>query len=646
MTGNLSFGSSFTATNLVDPTNPQDAATKNYVDNAVSGNTWKQAVNVLSSTDIANTPSGGTSPNTPQILTTALTTLSIDSHTISNGYRVLLTGQTNTDENGIFVVSGVGSAIVFTRSSDADTYQELVGASVFVEEGTIYANTGWVQSNHYLTSFTGQAWVQFSGAGAYTGGTGIDITGNVISARLGAGITDLPTGEIGADVVANKAIQLTTLLTGGQLTLVLDEASAGDSGLTQSSAGLKIQAGKVTNAMLTNSSVTTNGDTGTGSLSLGGTLEVKGTSTQGILTTVAGGTFTVTASDASSSQKGVATFDATEFTVTAGNVVLGTIGNSKLANSTITFTGTAGSDAVALGESMAIVGADSMITTTMGANSLSIQLATVDVAHGGTGLTTLAADQLLIGNGTGAVAQSANLTFASNLLTVGGALPLTINGTTGAITATATNSDLVLMPNGTGSVIVGPVGAGLIQSDAGTALTVRGNTTLTLTSGTGDTTMALPSGTGSKVTVSGPTAADYATGLAAEDLVNKQYVDTAIASGAAAGAVKAFQRTVPLNANGTTAIPLTGTMPAGATVLSVKVNVTVADTGATLSVGKTGSVAEYMTTAENDPQTQGLYVAECFVTEASAEGLIATVASSSGSGSGSCVVIVTYQVAQ
>lgn len=44
---------------------------------------------------------------------------------------------------------------------------------------------------------------------------------------------------------------------------------------------------------------------------------------------------------------------------------------------------------------------------------------------------------------------------------------------------------------------------------------------------TGDTTMILPAGTGSKVTISGPTATDYATGLTSNDLVNKQYVDTA-----------------------------------------------------------------------------------------------------------------------
>jgi hypothetical protein len=624
MTGNLSFGSSFTATNLVDPTNPQDAATKNYVDNATTGLTWKTAV--LNATTANVTLSG------EQTIDGVLTSAS----------RILVKNQTDPTENGIYVTA----AGAWVRATDANTGAELDSAAVFVQQGTVNADSGWVQTTSPVTIGTSNiVFSQFSGAGAYTGGTGIDITGNVISARLGAGITDLPTGEIGADVAANKAIQLTTLLTGGQLTFVLDEATAGDSGLTQSSSGLKIQAGKVTNAMLTNSSVTTNGDTGSGTLSLGGTLEVKGTSTQGILTSVAGGTFTVTASDASSSQKGVATFNTASFAVAAGDVTIKTAGvsNAQLANSVITFTGTSGSDAVALGESMAIVSADSAITTTMGANSLSIQLNTVDVGHGGTGQTTLGLNQVMLGNGTSAVQTSSALSFTGTTLTIG-ATTIDGGGTDTTITSTATNGDVVIMPNGTGSLIVGPSGAGLIQSDTGTALTVRGNTTLTLTSGSGSTTMALPSGTGSKVAVSGPTAADYATGLAANDLVNKQYVDTAIASGASAGAVKSFQATVPLNADGTTNI---GTaMPAGATVLSVKVRVDVLDSGAQLSVGKSGSTAAYMTTAENDAQATGLYMAECFVTEAGSVQLIGTVASSSAAGSGSCVVIVTYQVAQ
>jgi hypothetical protein len=625
MTGNLIM-SGATVTGLPDPVNASDAANKNYVDNAVTGLSWKQAVAILSITDIA------------------LTGLySIQGYTLLAGDRVLVTNQTTDADNGIYVAA----AGAWVRATDANVFSELNGASVFSTDGT-YADSAWVQTAT-LSTFAGQTWVQFSGAGAYTGGTGIDVAGTVISVLLGAGIMDLPTGEVGADIASGKAIQLTNSTTSGQITFVLDEAVAGDSGLIQSASGLKIQAAKVTNAMLTHSQFTLNGDTGTDSLILGDTLQIKGTSTQGISTATtespAGtSTVTITAADASSSQKGVATFDATEFTVTAGNVVLGTVPIAKLAASTITFAGNTGApEAVSLGETVTISSADSAITVTTGTNALSFQLNTVDVPHGGTGLTTLAAGRIPYGAGTSALGNAAAFAFnGTDTLTVGTG---TFQGsaTDVVVTATATNGDIVLMPNGTGSVIVGPVGAGIIQSDTGTALTVRGNTVLTLESGTGSTLMKLATGTATKVSVSGPTAADYATGLASNDLTNKQYVDTAIASGAAAGAVKAFTATVSLAADGTTNI---GTaMPAGATVLSVKVRVDVVNPTSTLSVGKSGSVAAYMTTAENDAQSTGLYMAECYVTEAGVVQLIGTVAGQT-TGVGSCVVIVTYQVAQ
>jgi hypothetical protein len=211
----------------------------------------------------------------------------------------------------------------------------------------------------------------------------------------------------------------------------LDTTATG--GLDQGAAGLFIKAGGVTNTQLVNSTFTLNGDTGTpGPVSLGGTIEIAGDSAQGIVTNYAAGTFTVTASDATSSQKGVASFDATNFTVTAGAV------------------------------SLAAGGVD--LTTDVSG--------ILPVANGGTGVNTLGANQVMIGNTTSPVLTSSALTFASGLLTVGGASPLTIDGATGTISSTATDADINLVPNGNGSVVIGPAGAGIIQSDTGFGLTV------------------------------------------------------------------------------------------------------------------------------------------------------------------------------
>lgn len=165
-------------TNLADPVDPQDAANKRYVDSAVAGLNWKQAAHLIA---IANVPLTG---NTGTVV--------IDGHsaldTAENNYRILLTGQTTDTENGIYVYNDNGTTYTFTRPTDADTYQELVGASIFIMEGTTYGSTSWVQSNHYLSSFAGQDWAQFSGASTYTAGNGLVADGNIFNVGAGDGI--------------------------------------------------------------------------------------------------------------------------------------------------------------------------------------------------------------------------------------------------------------------------------------------------------------------------------------------------------------------------------------------------------------------------------------------------------------------------
>lgn len=158
-------------TNLGTPTESNDAANKAYVDNAISGLTWKESVHLLSATNVSLTGTDGT--------------LAIDGHAALTsaevGYRILLIAQTTSSENGIYDYTVTGGNYTLVRSSDANAYQELIGAAVFVKEGTLYANTGWLQSDHYITSFSGQDWVQFSGAGAYTAGAGLSSTGTTFN---------------------------------------------------------------------------------------------------------------------------------------------------------------------------------------------------------------------------------------------------------------------------------------------------------------------------------------------------------------------------------------------------------------------------------------------------------------------------------
>ena len=192
-TANVPFAT-YKITGLGNPTDDQDAATKYYVDQAVQGLTWKQAVNLLSSTNISLTGSTGS--------------LTIDGHLLnasSNGYRLLITGQSTDTENGLYVYNDAGSGYTITRSADGNPYTELINASVFVSEGDTYGGTSWTQANHYITSFAGQDWVQFAGPGVYTAGNGIAITDNAISAVAGTGIVVNGSGiNIDSNVVVSK----------------------------------------------------------------------------------------------------------------------------------------------------------------------------------------------------------------------------------------------------------------------------------------------------------------------------------------------------------------------------------------------------------------------------------------------------------
>jgi hypothetical protein len=71
------------------------------------------------------------------------TTLSIDGVTLANGDRVLLQFQTTVYENGVYVVSGIGTGVVLTRAVDSDTAAKVSDCFVNVAEGTVWVGTQW-----------------------------------------------------------------------------------------------------------------------------------------------------------------------------------------------------------------------------------------------------------------------------------------------------------------------------------------------------------------------------------------------------------------------------------------------------------------------------------------------------------------------
>ena len=174
MTGSLTF-SSGTVTGLPTPSNASDAAPKSYVDAAITGLSWKQAVRTA-------TTINGT------IATAFANGSVVDGVTLATGDRILIKNQTTQSENGIYIVAASGAP---TRSLDSDSSAELVGESVFVDAGTVNADTGWVQTtNTPITVGTSNlVYAQFSGSGAYSAGTGLTLTGNTFSLTSPVAVT-------------------------------------------------------------------------------------------------------------------------------------------------------------------------------------------------------------------------------------------------------------------------------------------------------------------------------------------------------------------------------------------------------------------------------------------------------------------------
>lgn len=145
-----------------DPTAALHAATKQYVDNLLSGLDIKTSVQAATTANIAL--SG---------------TQTIDGVAVVVGNRVLVKNQTTPSQNGLYLVA----AGAWTRTTDADAWAELVSAFVFIEKGTVNADTGWVCTVDPggTLGTTAVTISQFSGAGTVTAGAGIDVTGNQVS---------------------------------------------------------------------------------------------------------------------------------------------------------------------------------------------------------------------------------------------------------------------------------------------------------------------------------------------------------------------------------------------------------------------------------------------------------------------------------
>lgn len=191
-----------------DPTNALQVATKQYVD-AVAEGLHVHAACACATTGTLASITGGTvtynngtaGVGATLTLSVALTTL--DSYTLQNGDRILVKNEATQANNGIYTWATGGT--VLTRATDFDTATEIAsGDFTFVTYGSTYANSGWVQTTVMVTvGTTPVTFVQFAGAGTYTAGTGLTLTGTqfsltapVTAALGGTGQTSYANGDL------------------------------------------------------------------------------------------------------------------------------------------------------------------------------------------------------------------------------------------------------------------------------------------------------------------------------------------------------------------------------------------------------------------------------------------------------------------
>ena len=156
-------------------------ATKQYVDDLTQGLNIHDSC-VAATTATLATISGGTVTynNAAGTLTTTGTYTTIDGVTLANGDRILVKNEATAANNGVYTRT---STTVLTRATDYNTVPEVeAGDFVFVTGGTLYDNTGWVQTSTVATLGTDSiGFTQFSGAGTFLAGTGLTLTGNSFS---------------------------------------------------------------------------------------------------------------------------------------------------------------------------------------------------------------------------------------------------------------------------------------------------------------------------------------------------------------------------------------------------------------------------------------------------------------------------------
>lgn len=370
------------------PSGSTAAASKAYVDSVSQGLDPKGSVRAA--TTVAGT-----------LASSFVNGSAIDGVTLATNDRILIKNQAAPAENGIYTVNASGTP---TRAIDMDVWAEVPGAYMFVEEGTTLADTAWVCTSNQggTLNTTAISFSQFFGAGTYSAGTGLTLTGTTFSLTSpvtvgngGTGLSSTPSnGQI--DIGNGTNFTRATLSTGTGISV------------TNGSGTITINNTGVTSVAGTANQITASGATGAVTLSLPSAITAPGSlvvTTNLTVTGLAANAFTY------SGTAGLITATAAPVN---GQLLIGSTGAAPVAATltqgtgisvtngagSITIANTGVTSVAASGGTTGLSFTGSPVTTT-GTLSLS---GTLIPANGGTGLTSLGTGNQVLGVNAGASA--------------------------------------------------------------------------------------------------------------------------------------------------------------------------------------------------------------------------------------------------